>query len=73
MGHAAKTDTFRCDVLDELEAAITLRQDIRVDMTDGLSRSGRPIDLYTENHEDFLKLENHLPIAVSMIVGVHRL
>lgn len=73
MGHLAKTDTFRCDVLDELEAAITLKQDIRVHMNDGLSRAGRPIDLYTENHEDFLQIANHLPIALSSIVRVEKM
>lgn len=72
MGHVAKADTFRCDLLDELEAAITLRQDIRVHMNNNMSRMGRPLDLYTENREDFLKIENAPPIPVSMIVRVEK-
>lgn len=73
MGHAAKADSHRCDILDELEAAITLRQDIRVHMDSNTSRMGKPLDLYTENHEDFLKIENAPPIPVSVIVRVEKL
>jgi transcriptional antiterminator Rof (Rho-off) len=73
MGHAAKIPENRCNVLDEIEAAITLNRDVRVFLQDGSRRSGSPQDLYTENHEDFLKLENHLPIPVSHILRVEKM
>lgn len=73
MGHAAKNVDNRCDTLDEIEAAITLKKPIRVWFEDGAHRMGLPTDLYTKDHEDFLQLENHLPIPVSRIVRIDRL
>lgn len=72
MGHPGKTDEIRCDVLDELEAAITTKTTIRVHLEDGSHRMGMPKDLYTEAGEDFLQLESHLPIPVSLIVRVEK-
>lgn len=73
MGHVAKARDIHGDVLDELEAAIKLGCGIRVRMEDGSHRAGLPLDLYTENHEDYLTIVNHLPIAVSTITRVERL
>ncbi|MEW6056454.1 MAG: hypothetical protein AB1540_07550 [Bdellovibrionota bacterium] len=72
MGHVAKANTVRCDVLDEIEAAITLKSPVRIWLEDGSHRLGDPLDLYTENHEDFVQLRNHLPIPLSLVVRVER-
>jgi transcriptional antiterminator Rof (Rho-off) len=72
MGHITKTEDFRCDILDELEAAVTMKRTIKVYFEDGSHRTGLAKDVYTENHEDFLQLENHKPIAVSMITRVEQ-
>jgi transcriptional antiterminator Rof (Rho-off) len=72
MGHTAKSSEVHCDVLDELEAAITRKQAVRVHLEDGSHRMGKPTDLVTRNHEDFLHLENHPPIKVSQIVKVEK-
>ena len=73
MGHTAKSNEVHCDVLDELEAAITRKnQLVRVFLEDGSHRMGKPTDLVTKNHEDFLHLENHQPIKVSLIVKVEK-
>ncbi len=73
MGHTAKANDTHCDVLDELEAAITLKRPVRVTFEDGSTRAGLPVDLNTENHEDFLYLESHLPIPVSQITRVEKM
>lgn len=72
MGHIAKAVENRCDVLDELEAAITLGHSVRVMIEGGTHRAGQPIDLYTADHEDFLQLKDHLPIPVSQITRVEK-
>ncbi len=71
MGHAAHP-VSRCDVLDELEAAVTLRHTIRVWLTDNSSRVGLPVDLVTHDGEDFLHLVNHRPIPVTNILRIQR-
>lgn len=73
MGHSAKNTDSLCDIIDELEAATTLRKNIRVHLEDGSSKAGFPTDVFTTKHQDFLQLENHLPIAVATIVRVERL
>lgn len=73
MGQPARTPDTRCDILDELEEACVRKAEIRVHFGDGSTRAGLPKDVYTENHEDFLQLENHLPIPVSMITRVEKL
>lgn len=72
MGHIAKAVGAHCDVLDELEAAITLENKIRVTLEDGTRRAGLPLDLSTSNHEDYLHLKDHLPIPVSIITRVEK-
>lgn len=72
MGHLAKVPDLHSDILDELEAAITLKTNIRVHLEDGSTKAGHPRDLSTSDHTDYLQIEDHLPIPVSKIVRVER-
>jgi ABC-type uncharacterized transport system YnjBCD ATPase subunit len=71
MGHSTR-EPARCDLLDELEAAVTLRCNVRVFLRDESHRTGLPTDLVTHDGEDFLHLANHRPIPISMILRVER-
>lgn len=73
MGHAAKIPDNICDVTDEIEAAITLKRPIKIFLDDGSTRMGMPKDLYAENHEDFLRLEDHVPVPVTRITRVEKI
>lgn len=73
MGHLAKLPDNICDVTDELEAAIKLKRAVRIQLDDGSSKTGHPLDLVAENHVDVLKLDGHVPVPVAKIVRVERL
>lgn len=64
-----------CDSHDELEALATLRQPCDLIYRDSAGREvlTRDVieDLYTQNHEEFLKLRNRQMIRLDAIISVN--
>jgi len=69
----ANRQLSRSDLIDELEAAVTLHQSVEVWLRDQTRQDGLPLDLITHDHEDFLFLADHTPIPVTDIYSVVRI
>lgn len=57
----------RCDLLDVLEEAATLRRPIAVKLKDGTSFIDEVTDVVTENGDDFAVFRNHPKTSVGQI------
>jgi len=66
MGHLAR-EFPRCDVLDELEAAVVLRRRVNLGLRDHTTKKGLPVDVVTKDGEDFVHFLRQKPIPVSTI------
>lgn len=64
-----------CDFHDQLEALATLRQECQITYRDESNQTievrDRIVDIYAENHADFLKLKNGIIIRLDQIISVN--
>ena len=68
----ARTPMSRCELLDELEAAIVRQRTVTITLHAGGQTCGRPIDLFARDRKDRVTFDDGAEITVDDIARVER-